>query len=346
MVIKEYKPFLYVSQNDPDKEESKYTKEVKQIFETIFQSNNSQVNPWLIALGISHPFLFLPMGIVWLFNQAAAEENRNKMLQEAVEAWKLRVLAISYSSIEEEDIVLLPRGYNVRSNSLYQQHPLRSKRNVYLPLKSYYQMIFKDRELEFIDIMAQLGASEIIITEVNSSGDNISMEESTAFSSSASMRGSHLLSMGYTALNNSTEVSTSSKNKQYIRKLFKTYQGKPWSNNLKIDSSNYTWLDYDDNWQRIVKDRLIHKQTSTKTWITSDIYNIASNAKSSDLDFGLQGNVGNEFTQSLGEVSAEVGIKQTRKKNYSDLHRFFETHSIEICFEKENYQTRRGRVYI
>jgi hypothetical protein len=149
-----------------------------------------------------------------------------------------------------------PPGHPI-PQKLYREHPLKSKANHYIPVESYYSLLFEEREAELIRILAELGATKIIIEEESDEQFNLTLETESKLQAIASIEG----------------TIDAQKKQSYKKVRTQEYIGKYWSEELSFDRSKYSWLDYEPTWEAIVEGRINNGQLSAVIELTTDISN-------------------------------------------------------------------------
>lgn len=117
--------------------------------------------------------------------------------------------------------IRFPPGHPLPGKA-YRQHPLYLFNNFYYPSQSFYSYVLDERKSELIRIMADLGASEIVIYDFSQS------------------------SVGANASGGSPSVQT-------LR-----YPGKAWIASTTLDYSKYCWLPNEVDWKTVISERITH----------------------------------------------------------------------------------------
>ncbi|MGK7929963.1 MAG: hypothetical protein AB4041_00825 [Microcystaceae cyanobacterium] len=149
-----------------------------------------------------------------------------------------------------------PPGHPI-PQKLYREHPLKAKANHYIPVESYYSLLFEEREAELIRILAELGATKICIEEESNAQLTLNLEGEIEVQSIANVEGN---------------IDTQN-TKEYKKVRTQEYIGKYWTPDLSFERSKYSWLDYEPTWEAIVEGRLNNGQLSAVIELTTDISN-------------------------------------------------------------------------
>ncbi|MGK7945427.1 MAG: hypothetical protein AB4058_13255 [Microcystaceae cyanobacterium] len=149
-----------------------------------------------------------------------------------------------------------PPGHPI-PQKLYREHPLKAKANHYIPVESYYSLLFEEREAELIRILAELGATKISIEEESNEQLVLNFAGETEVQKIANLEGK-IEKQG---------------TQEYKKVRTQEYIGKYWTPDLSFDRAKYSWLDYEPTWEAIVEGRLNNGQLSAVIELTTDISN-------------------------------------------------------------------------
>ena len=126
---------------------------------------------------------------------------------------------------------------------LYHQHPLPSKANYYYPVNAFYSLLYEEREQELIRLLADLGATQILIRPLMSKHDteNQPMQQPEEMPTDTTPR------------------------------VFQ-YRGRPIST-VDFNEAPYEWLAHEPSWQSVVESRVKYSCLSASLEISLDISN-------------------------------------------------------------------------
>ncbi len=157
---------------------------------------------------------------------------------------------IPFASIPEE--LDFPPGHPLPSR-FYRVHPLKKKKNRYIPVEIFDSLLYKERESELIKILVDLGATEICIQELSSSKTQGSAEAKASLKGAGGVSG-----------------ETKGENKKFISAdQVMTLNPKNWTAE-SFKSDEYSWLPYEPDWESIVHARLKGGCVSSSVELTSD----------------------------------------------------------------------------
>lgn len=221
-----------------------------------------------------------------LDNNGQSLDKAVKSLKEFnLENWKSLVESISLSSIPND--LEFPPGHPMPEH-LYRVHPLKLKRNKYIPIEVFDTLLYDEREAELIYLLTDLGATKITFREINnwSNDRGANAEIKIIGAGGLEGKGEH-------------KRDQSQDNSQVIK-----LRGKPWTPNMTIDKEKYSWLSYEPSWERLVHTRLVGGALSTMIELTTDnSYSISGQFK---LAEGL--------LQNIGALGAGATITQSFQK--------------------------------
>jgi hypothetical protein len=220
-------------------------------------------------------------------------ENNGQSLDKAVktlkelnlENWKSLVESIPLSSIPND--LEFPPGHPLPEH-LYRVHPLKLKKNKYIPIEVFDTLLYDEREAELIYLLTDLGATKITFREINN--------QSNEHGANAEVK---IIGAGGLEGKGEHKRTQSQDNSQFIK-----LRGKPWTPNMTIDKEKYSWLSYEPSWERLVHTRLVGGALSTTIELTTDnSYSISGQFK---LAEGL--------LQNIGALGAGATITQSFQK--------------------------------
>ena len=61
--------------------------------------------------------------------------------------------------------ILFPIGHPILGRT-YRRHPIKSRQNQYYPVRTYFSMLFQEREQSLLNLLGQLGATKIAMTPI------------------------------------------------------------------------------------------------------------------------------------------------------------------------------------
>ena len=122
-------------------------------------------------------------------------------------------------------------------NGLYRQHLLPRWKSTYYPVDSYFTYLFEERKRELLQILADLGAT------------NITLQPSE---------------------------QTDLANRSLTAQVWE-FPGKSWSSTRVFNPSRYAWLTYDQQLDSLVNNRLSHGLNKAQFEINLDVDQILSN---------------------------------------------------------------------
>ena len=164
----------------------------------------------------------------------------NEYRQFLSEWWQTSVTLIPVSALPET--LQFPVGHPMPPR-LYHQHPLSSKPDHYYPVNAYYSLLYKEREQELIQLLADLGATQILIQPLVPRHDTENQ-----------------------LIQFSDEMPSDT-----VPRVFQ-YRGHPISS-VHFDASQYEWLPQEPSWQAVVESRVNHACLSASLEISLDIAN-------------------------------------------------------------------------
>lgn len=164
----------------------------------------------------------------------------NEYRQFLSEWWQNSVTLIPVSALPET--LNFPVGHPMPPR-LYHQHPLSSKPDHYYPVNAYYSLLYKEREQELIRLLADLGATQILIQPLMPRRDTENQ-----------------------SIQLSNEMPSDT-----VPRVFQ-YRGHPISSVL-FDASQYEWLFQEPSWQAVVESRMKYSCLSASLEISLDISN-------------------------------------------------------------------------
>ena len=175
-------------------------------------------------------------------------------------------------------------------NTTYRQHPLgryiESKQNLYIPVESYYDEIFKERQAELMKILTDLGAKKIIIKEEIKSSDKKQASANVNVAQQGVQGGGEISGSNLYKVTDECELI-----------------GKPWREDMTIDESKYIWLEHESDWKAMVYQRinggLFKKTLSISTDISSQLTG----------NMGLAGNLKQVFDLNLEGAAGKDNMK-------------------------------------
>ena len=162
------------------------------------------------------------------------------------------VEVIPFSSLSEE--FEFPPGHPFPEN-IYRVHPLKSKSRKYIPLESFYALLYDERETELIRLLTDLGATKIVIQEVTNESNEQEANANVQFTGIGGGEGSF------------ARAGKQSGVKARTIQL----RGKPWTSNLTLAMEKYSWLPYEPKWEALVHARIYGGALSDSIELTSDI---------------------------------------------------------------------------
>lgn len=164
----------------------------------------------------------------------------NEYRQFLSEWWETSVTLINVSALPET--LKFPVGHPIPPR-LYHQHPLSSKPDYYYPVNAYYSLLYEEREQELIRLLADLGATQILIQPL--------MPKLNTADPPAQLP---------------NEIPSNT-----VPRVFQ-YQGRPRST-VHFDASHYEWLAHEPSWQTVVESRMKDSCLSASLEISLDISN-------------------------------------------------------------------------
>lgn len=205
---------------------------------------------------------------------------------------------IPFLSLPEE--FEFPPGHPLPEN-IYRVHPLKSKSKKYIPLESFYALLYDERETELIRLLTDLGATKIKIQELTNESNEQGADANVQVTGAGGVGG-----------NFSREGKQSGIKARTIQ-----LRGKPWTPNLTLELEKYSWLPYEPKWEALVHARKYGGTLSDSIELTSDIsYSITGKIK---LAEGL--------LQNIADLGA--GIKAIKACQKRQLFEFEFADSIE-----------------
>lgn len=126
---------------------------------------------------------------------------------------------------------------------LYHQHPLPSKSDYYYPVNAYYSLLYEEREQELIRLLADLGATRILIRPLMPKHDTENQP-----------------------MQQPEEMLTDT-----VPRVFQ-YRGRPIST-IDFNEFQYEWLTHEPSWQSVVESRVKYSCLSASLEISLDISN-------------------------------------------------------------------------
>ncbi|MGL4503567.1 MAG: hypothetical protein ACRCU2_31190 [Planktothrix sp.] len=280
-----YKPIIYVTTADNNTSNYKglfnnFLQQIEAMTEDIFTRNLSSGKKVLIepsqrvlctiilsVFAYSIPVLPLSLGtleligiivssIGWdkVFNKISEDKDNKVLHNSSVISLEKFIQIVPYSSMPES--LIFPPGHPI-PNKFYRQHPLKAKKNNYIPADFYYDILLAEREAELIKILCDLGATKIEIYEEENNSKDIKFEAQAKAKV-----------IGKAEANISKETEESQVNKQEH-----SYIAKPWHPKLKdeFDSSKYKWLSYEPIWESIVYGRITNGQLRANIELTTNL---------------------------------------------------------------------------
>ena len=198
---------------------------------------------------------------------------------------------IPFSSLPEE--FEFPPGHPL-PESIYRVHPLKTKNKRYIPLESFYSLLFDERESELIRLLTDLGAKKIVIQEVTNETNDQRANANIQLTGIGGGEGSLIRDGKQSGIKSRTI------------KL----RGKNWTPNLNFEPEKYSWLPYEPKWEGLVHARIHGGTLSDSIELTSDIsYAIGGNIK---LTEGI--------LQNLAEFGADMkAINSSQKKQIFEV---------------------------
>jgi hypothetical protein len=221
-----------------------------------------------------------------LDNNGQSLDKAVKTLKELnLENWKSLVESISLSSIPND--LEFPPGHPLPEH-LYRVHPLKSKRNKYIPIEAFDTLLYDEREAELIYLLTDLGATKITFRDISNHSNEHGANAEVKIIGAGGLEGK------------GEHKRTQSQDNSQVIKL----RGKPWTPNMTIDQEKYSWLSYEPSWERLVHTRLVGGALSTTIELTTDnSYSISGQFK---LAEGL--------LQNMGALGAGATITQSFQK--------------------------------
>ncbi len=202
---------------------------------------------------------------------------------------------IPFSSLPEE--FEFPPGHPL-PESIYRVHPLKTKNKRYIPLESFYSLLFDEREAELIRLLTDLGAKKIVIQEVTNETNDQGVNANVKLGGMGGGEGSRI-----------REGKQSGIKARTIK-----LRGKHWTPNLNIEPEKYSWLPYEPKWEGLVHARIHGGTLSDSIELTSDIsYAIGGNIK---LTEGILQNLA-EFGAGMKAINSSQK-KQVFEVEFSD----------------------------
>ena len=205
------------------------------------------------------------------------------------------VETIPFSSLPEE--FEFPPGHPL-PESIYRVHPLKTKNKRYIPLESFYSLLFDERESELIRLLTDLGANKIVIQEItnetNDQGANLNIQLGGIGGGEGNL------------MREGKQLGT----KARTIKL----RGKHWTPNLNFEPEKYSWLPFEPKWEGLVHARIHGGTLSDSIELTSDIsYAIGGNIQ---LTEGILQNIA-EFRAGMKAINSSQK-KQVFEVEFSD----------------------------
>lgn len=160
--------------------------ELKKAMQSLAFVTQSEINSIYTLTALSLPPSVAPL--FWTINALLQEKypkpNDNSLIQHRnhdarllfQQLAKLNLLPWSARLVEYlrpdelPDDLLFPLGHPLVGRT-YRRHPFKSRRNHYYPVTDYFSMLFKEREQALLRMLAQLGATKIIITPIPATSD-------------------------------------------------------------------------------------------------------------------------------------------------------------------------------
>lgn len=157
-----------------------------------------------------------------------------------------RTQAFTLKNIGEQPFSF-PPGHPV-SRTFYKQHPLASycpeKQNYYIPSSMYDLILFAEREAELIGILVDLGATKIRIFK--------SFEKSSHSNNATSGK----LEISAVDVAAKFKSMNASEQESFDNRELELY-GSSWHQGDSLDRSKYGWLNFEPEWETIVKARVV-----------------------------------------------------------------------------------------
>jgi len=164
----------------------------------------------------------------------------NEYRQFLSEWWQTSVTLVPVSALPET--LTFPVGHPTPPR-LYHQHPLSSKPDHYYPVNAYYSLLYEERERELIRLLADLGATQILIQPL--------MPKPNTADQPAQLP---------------DEIQSDT-----VPRVLQ-YRGRPLST-VHFDASHYEWLAHEPSWQTVVESRMKYSCLSASLEISLDISN-------------------------------------------------------------------------
>ena len=156
------------------------------------------------------------------------------------EWWQTSVTLIPVSALPET--LKFPVGHPIPPR-LYHQHPLPSKLDYYYPVNAYYSLLYEEREQELIRLLADLGATQILIQPL----------------------------MPKPNTNDQPPQRPDEIPSDTVPRILQ-YRGRTLST-VHFDASQYEWLAHEPSWQAVVESRMKYSCLSASLEISLDISN-------------------------------------------------------------------------
>jgi len=189
-------------------------------------------------------------------NSEASQEIKNELSSHLdrinldIADWIEFIEQIPFARIPQE--IDFPPGHPL-PRRLYRVHPLKKKRNRYIPVEVFDFLLYEEREAELVKLLIDLGAVEITINNLSSTKTKGGV---IAKATASGIGGFETKNEGEREILNSDT------------RLIKLGQ-KNW-NSEKFDEAEYSWLAYEPSWEVLVHARLRGQCLSSSVELNSD----------------------------------------------------------------------------
>ncbi|MGK7894675.1 MAG: hypothetical protein AB4372_13875 [Xenococcus sp. (in: cyanobacteria)] len=264
-----YKPLIYINAKKTLKFDQIISKTINEVGDIQVQDsiNNSGKISTLIDI-IMSAVPFAPLA-VYLFrflleqyeDDVRKQRDENEFLTDSntltkflekidISDWIDFTEQFSFASIPEE--LDFPPGHPL-PNHFYRVHPLKKKKNRYIPVEIFDYLLYKERESELIKILVDLGATDIYIQELSSSTTQGSAEAKASLIGAGGVTG---------------EIGGKNEESSLADRLMKL-NPKNWTSET-FKSDEYSWLPYEPDWESLVHARIKGGCVSSSVELTSD----------------------------------------------------------------------------
>ncbi|NEO84994.1 MAG: hypothetical protein F6J87_12185 [Spirulina sp. SIO3F2] len=205
----------------------------------------------------------------------------------SIDNWSAFVEQTSY--LEVPDAIKFPPGHPLPGR-LYRSHPLSSKSDQYIPIEVFDSLLYAEREAELIRLLVDLGATRILIQDISNRILDMNVKAGVEIPGAGGVSG---------------ETGVENNVSENFSREFKL-QGKNWSESMTVDTTKYSWLQYEPSWAAVTHARIHGGCLSSSIELHKDSsYSISSEI---GLAEGLLKNI------ASADIAAALSKKEHEKK--------------------------------